>query len=36
MVKNVNIIIMMDKGLVVEEGIYDELMVVKGCYFCFY
>lgn len=35
-VKNANTIIMMDKGSVVEEGTHDELMAVKGRYFCLY
>ncbi|MDE5092483.1 MAG: peptidase domain-containing ABC transporter [Trichodesmium sp. St18_bin3_1_1] len=35
-VKNANTIIMMDKGSVVEQGTHDELMGVKGRYFCLY
>ncbi|OZH53112.1 hypothetical protein AFK68_19850 [Hydrocoleum sp. CS-953] len=35
-VKNANTIIMMDKGSVVEQGTHDELMAVKGRYFCLY
>ncbi len=27
---------MMDKGLVVEKGSHDELMALKGRYFCLY
>ncbi|MDJ0519025.1 MAG: peptidase domain-containing ABC transporter [Trichodesmium sp. MO_231.B1] len=35
-VKNANTIIMMDKGSVVEQGTHNELMAVKGRYFCLY
>ena len=35
-VKNANTIIMMDRGSVVEQGTHDELMAVKGRYFCLY
>ena len=35
-VKNANTIIMMDKGSVVEQGTHNQLMAVKGRYFCLY
>lgn len=35
-VKNADCIIMMDEGSVVEQGTHDELMALKGRYFCLY
>ena len=35
-VKNASTIIMMDQGSVVEQGTHDQLMAVKGRYFCLY
>lgn len=35
-VKNADSIIMMDQGSVVEQGTHDELMALKGRYYCLY
>jgi ABC-type bacteriocin/lantibiotic exporter with double-glycine peptidase domain len=35
-IKGADIIVMMDKGLIVEKGTHDELMALKGRYFCLY
>ena len=35
-VRNADCIIMMDKGSVVEQGSHDELMALKGRYYCLY
>jgi HlyB family type I secretion system ABC transporter len=35
-IKGADIIVMMDKGLIVEKGTHDELMELKGRYFCLY
>ncbi len=35
-VRNADAIIMMDKGSVVEQGSHDELMALKGRYYCLY
>jgi HlyB family type I secretion system ABC transporter len=35
-VKNADIILLLDKGLVVEQGTHDELMTQKGRYYCLY
>ncbi|MBF2029418.1 MAG: peptidase domain-containing ABC transporter [Oscillatoriales cyanobacterium C42_A2020_001] len=35
-IRNADIILMMDQGVVVEQGTHDELMAMKGRYFCLY
>lgn len=35
-VKNADVIIMMDQGSVVEQGNHDELVALKGRYYCLY
>jgi ATP-binding cassette, subfamily B, bacterial HlyB/CyaB len=35
-VKNADVILMMDKGAVVEQGTHQELMSLKGLYYCLY
>jgi subfamily B ATP-binding cassette protein HlyB/CyaB len=35
-VKNADVILMMDKGAVVEQGTHTELMAMKGRYYCLY
>ena len=35
-VKNADAIIMMDQGSVVEQGNHDELIALKGRYYCLY
>ncbi len=35
-IRNADHILMMDQGLVVEQGTHDELMALKGRYFCLY
>ncbi len=35
-IKNANIILMMDKGAIVEQGKHEELMALKGRYYCLY
>jgi HlyB family type I secretion system ABC transporter len=35
-IRNADIILMMDRGLVAEVGTHDELMAIKGRYYCLY
>jgi ATP-binding cassette, subfamily B, bacterial HlyB/CyaB len=35
-IKTADVIMMMDKGSIVETGTHDELMALKGRYFCLY
>jgi HlyB family type I secretion system ABC transporter len=35
-IKNADVILLMDKGSAVEQGTHDELMALKGRYFCLY
>lgn len=35
-IRNADIILLMDKGTVVEQGTHDELMALKGRYYCLY
>lgn len=35
-IRNADIIVLMDKGSLVEKGTHDELMAAKGRYFCLY
>ena len=35
-VKNADVILVMDKGVVVEQGTHQQLMALKGRYFCLY
>jgi HlyB family type I secretion system ABC transporter len=35
-IKTADVILMMDKGSIVEKGTHDELMALKGRYFCLY
>jgi ATP-binding cassette subfamily B protein len=35
-IKNADAIIMMDQGSIVEQGTHDELMAIKGRYYCLY
>jgi ATP-binding cassette, subfamily B, bacterial HlyB/CyaB len=35
-VKNADVILVMDKGIVVEQGTHQQLMALKGRYFCLY
>ncbi|WP_017315679.1 peptidase domain-containing ABC transporter [Mastigocladopsis repens] len=35
-IKNADIILLLEKGLVVEQGTHDELMMQKGRYYCLY
>lgn len=35
-IKHADVILMMDQGSVVEQGTHEELMVIKGRYFCLY
>jgi ATP-binding cassette subfamily B protein len=35
-IKSADSIVMMDKGLVVEKGTHEELMALKGRYYCLY
>jgi ABC-type bacteriocin/lantibiotic exporter with double-glycine peptidase domain len=35
-IKNADVILMMDKGSIVEKGTHNELMALKGRYFCLY
>jgi ATP-binding cassette subfamily B protein len=35
-IRNADIILMMDKGAIVEQGIHEELMAQKGRYYCLY
>ncbi len=35
-VKKADVILMMDQGAVVEQGTHDELMALKGLYYCLY
>jgi ATP-binding cassette, subfamily B, bacterial HlyB/CyaB len=35
-IKGADVIVMMDKGLVVEQGTHDELIALKGRYYCLY
>jgi ATP-binding cassette subfamily B protein len=35
-IRNADIILMMDQGIAVEQGTHDELMALKGRYYCLY
>ncbi|NEN97070.1 MAG: hypothetical protein F6K50_35550, partial [Moorea sp. SIO3I7] len=35
-IRNADIILMMDRGSIVEQGTHDELMAQKGRYYCLY
>jgi HlyB family type I secretion system ABC transporter len=35
-IRSADVIVMMDKGLVVEQGTHNELMAIKGRYYCLY
>jgi ATP-binding cassette subfamily B protein len=35
-VKNADVILVMDRGAVVEQGTHKELMALKGRYYCLY
>ncbi|WP_442939923.1 peptidase domain-containing ABC transporter [Nostoc sp.] len=35
-IRNADVILMMDKGAVVEQGTHEELMALKGYYYCLY
>lgn len=35
-IRNADVILMMDRGKVVEQGTHDELMALKGMYYCLY
>jgi len=35
-IRNADVIVVMDQGAVVEQGTYDELMAIKGRYYCLY
>ncbi len=35
-IRNANMIVMMDKGAIVEQGTHEELMTEKGRYYCLY
>ncbi|HIK54104.1 MAG TPA: peptidase domain-containing ABC transporter [Synechococcales cyanobacterium M55_K2018_004] len=35
-IRNADIILMMDKGSIVEQGTHDELMALRGRYYCLY
>ena len=35
-IRNADLILMMDKGVVVEQGTHEELMAQKGSYYCLY
>jgi HlyB family type I secretion system ABC transporter len=35
-IRSADVIVMMDKGLVVEQGTHDDLMALKGRYYCLY
>jgi ATP-binding cassette subfamily B protein len=35
-IRNANLILMMDQGAVVEQGTHDELMALRGRYYCLY
>lgn len=35
-IRNANVIVMMDRGIVVEQGTHQELMTRKGHYYCLY
>jgi ATP-binding cassette subfamily B protein len=35
-IRNSDIIVMMDKGAIVEQGTHEELMSQKGRYYCLY
>ena len=35
-IRSADIIVMMDKGLVVEQGTHNDLMAIKGRYYCLY
>jgi ATP-binding cassette, subfamily B, bacterial HlyB/CyaB len=35
-IRSADVIVMMDKGLVVEQGTHNDLMALKGRYYCLY
>jgi ATP-binding cassette, subfamily B, bacterial HlyB/CyaB len=35
-IRNANVILMMDKGAIAEQGTHDELMALRGQYYCLY
>ncbi len=35
-VKNADVIIIMDRGAIAEQGTHEELMAMKGRYYCLY
>jgi len=35
-IRHADVIVMMDQGLVVEQGTHEELMVLEGRYYCLY
>ncbi|MFN6469045.1 MAG: peptidase domain-containing ABC transporter [Nostoc sp. SerVER01] len=35
-IRNADVILMMDRGVVVEQGTHEELMALKGYYYCLY
>ncbi len=35
-IRNADVILMMDQGAVVEQGTHEQLMALKGYYYCLY